>query len=495
MKHTQSNAQGKQTVWARYALAVGLLAGSGIATAATITVNATTDGVVVNGNCTLREALQAARNDQPVDQCTAGSGADVVLLPDGSYTLTGGQLVIDSGSLTLQPLVAGTRPQIRNTGPTLARVLALRTGAIVTLESLEIAFGDGRSDLFIQGGGIYSDGATLTARDVLFRFNQARLGGGLSFRGIGTNRLQLEGCSFRDNNTVTTTDQPNGSALSIDLRDDASAGITGGSFRSNQAVSSAGAIFGSVVTANIRDRAVLEVATSSFTGNGADAGPGQPVQGAFWVFGSGSARLAISDSAFRDNQQADAVALSVTALGMQMNDTTNTDLRRLRFERNDFDNGQADHVRLVLRQLATLRGTNMLIADGPVAGLRATVDAGSLLLGNLTIVNHSGFGLLSGISSTGTLRHEHVLIWTTQGYVAPPDSFDSLAFLNTTNPQFVDPDAGDYRLGPNSPAADAGNRSLPSVDRFDVNHAARIIGSQPDFGAFERGGVYADGFE
>jgi CSLREA domain-containing protein len=55
--------------------------------AAAITVNTTADELSTNGNCSLREAIQAANTDAAVDACTAGSGDDVITLPAGTYTL------------------------------------------------------------------------------------------------------------------------------------------------------------------------------------------------------------------------------------------------------------------------------------------------------------------------------------------------------------------------------------------------------------------------
>ena len=75
-------------------LALGLVAGLDalmhlpIAQAAGITVNTTTDELTTNGNCSLREAIQAANTDAAVDVCAAGSGADTITLPAGTYTLT-----------------------------------------------------------------------------------------------------------------------------------------------------------------------------------------------------------------------------------------------------------------------------------------------------------------------------------------------------------------------------------------------------------------------
>ena len=68
------------------ALLLGSLAST--ASATTITPNATTDDITNNGNCTLREAVQAANTDTAVDQCPAGSGADVIQLGAHTYDLT-----------------------------------------------------------------------------------------------------------------------------------------------------------------------------------------------------------------------------------------------------------------------------------------------------------------------------------------------------------------------------------------------------------------------
>ena len=42
------------------------------ANATTITVTSTADGIVTDGNCTLREAVQAANTNTAVDTCPAG---------------------------------------------------------------------------------------------------------------------------------------------------------------------------------------------------------------------------------------------------------------------------------------------------------------------------------------------------------------------------------------------------------------------------------------
>src|SRR5437588_10873739 len=67
------------------ATAAGMLLSCSSAHAATITVNTTADERLSDGNCSLREALQAANTDTAIDGCVKGSGADIVVVPAGSY--------------------------------------------------------------------------------------------------------------------------------------------------------------------------------------------------------------------------------------------------------------------------------------------------------------------------------------------------------------------------------------------------------------------------
>lgn len=55
---------------------------------AVITVTTDLDNLTGNGDCTLREAIQAANTDAPVDACPAGNGDDLILLPTGVYILS-----------------------------------------------------------------------------------------------------------------------------------------------------------------------------------------------------------------------------------------------------------------------------------------------------------------------------------------------------------------------------------------------------------------------
>src|SRR5262245_5934661 len=70
-----------------------------------------TEAPVVNGNCTLIEAVQAANADVAVDACPAGTGEDEVRLPAGEMVFT---VPFAGGSSALPAIDAFVR--IRGTG-------------------------------------------------------------------------------------------------------------------------------------------------------------------------------------------------------------------------------------------------------------------------------------------------------------------------------------------------------------------------------------------
>lgn len=96
---------------------LGLALAVAPAGAATIHVNTTADEMLVDGNCSLREAVAAANGDASFDACEAGSGADTIEVPAGLYTiaLAGAQEDLGStgdldllGPVTLQGAGAGS---------------------------------------------------------------------------------------------------------------------------------------------------------------------------------------------------------------------------------------------------------------------------------------------------------------------------------------------------------------------------------------------------
>jgi uncharacterized repeat protein (TIGR01451 family)/CSLREA domain-containing protein len=87
--------KGLAPTW-RLALSIALMAvlvlaapSPPVAYAATINVTTTNDELNNDGDCSLREAIEAANTNAAVDACTAGSvGMDTINLPAGTYTLS-----------------------------------------------------------------------------------------------------------------------------------------------------------------------------------------------------------------------------------------------------------------------------------------------------------------------------------------------------------------------------------------------------------------------
>lgn len=207
------------------ALFVSALATSPIL-ATTIVVDTTADDVTVNGNCTLREAIQAANGNSAVDGCAAGDAiADLISIPAGAYilTLTGSGEDLDAtGDLDIRADFPGTLTISGATAVTtfvdaggIDRVFHVVHNMTVTFQNLTITNGlvAGPGN---NGGGIaVPAGGTITLDKVGLSANLADNGGGIEFAGPGT--LSVLRSTFESNTAI----QDGGSIRSsgtLDLR-------------------------------------------------------------------------------------------------------------------------------------------------------------------------------------------------------------------------------------------------------------------------------------
>jgi CSLREA domain-containing protein len=194
------------------ALALGAaLRPSAADTVAAIAVTTVEDELNADGDCSLREAIQAANTDTAVDACPAGSDEDLIIVPAGTYSLTlaganeddnaTGDLDVWS-DLTLAGAGAG---QTILDGARQDRVLHIHGSAIVELNGLEVS--QGRTSVGVHGGGIYNEGALTLVRCVV-KGNTSGAGtygidggdgGGIYNEGT----LMLDRCTVGDNATGT----------------------------------------------------------------------------------------------------------------------------------------------------------------------------------------------------------------------------------------------------------------------------------------------------
>jgi hypothetical protein len=146
------------------------------ARATVIPVSSFTDPVTM-GDCSLRDAVDAANGDTGVDTCPAGSGDDVIRLGTGSYLLANGAAGENAnGTGDLDALAGNGALTIEGTGATTIsaqglgdRVLDVLAGETVTLRGVTITGGAPPGE---DGGGIRNAGA-LTLVDAAVVANRA----------------------------------------------------------------------------------------------------------------------------------------------------------------------------------------------------------------------------------------------------------------------------------------------------------------------------------
>ncbi len=279
------------------------LAQGQVAHAATITVNTTADELNTDGDCSLREAIYAANIDSAVDACTAGSGADTIVVPAGTYTLTippdgtpndgwDGDLDV-FGDLTIDGVGADTtviEACDSGGGPCtgIDRVFHMdpfSLGINVEMSGLTIRNGTAEG-----GGGIYSN-YTLTLTNSTVSGNSAYYGGG-----IAGNYATLT------NSTVSDNSATYGGGIysygTLTLTDSTVSGNSGGGIYSGHGTLtvSNSTVSGNTATTNgggiASEWGTLTLTSSTVSGNSASYGGG--------IYSSGGS-LTVSNSTVSAN--------------------------------------------------------------------------------------------------------------------------------------------------------------------------------------------------
>lgn len=190
-----------------------------------------------SGGCTLPDAIHAANADKPVGACTAGSGADVIHVPAGVYTLT----TVDNttfGLLTGLPIVTsnitivgdGAESTIieRAAGSPEFRLFRVwHVSSQLSLRGLTVKGGHGSAS---GGGGVYANGP-LSVRSCIFTGNDAGAHGGGAIRWSG-HKLTIAGSRFSNNRASKYL----GGALHGTGSPAALLSITGSTFDGNSAI-------------------------------------------------------------------------------------------------------------------------------------------------------------------------------------------------------------------------------------------------------------------
>jgi hypothetical protein len=454
---------------------VGLVApASPAAPAVTIPVTTSADEHDTSGagsGCALREAIVAANSDSAFGGCPAGSGADVILLPAGTYTLTlpgtnddlgaSGDLDIRSG-LTL----SGTTPaQTVVHGGGLDRVFDISGTVSVELAGLTITGGNLPGGL---GAGVINRTAalTLTHTAVLSNASAVATGGLVNLGGA----VVIANSEVRGNSLGSL--HSTGGSLSLVnsvVRENAGGPTVAGSgvIRASQILSHPAPAYGLTVAGLATETVVIQDSHISYNQGGVSHG--------------GAGTLVIRGSTLSHNNTTGLRSSAAPARTLVVNSTVSgnqrvgveaatgsVELHNVTIAGNT--SGALDGGGLWAAPAAAVTATNSLIAGNSDPGGQAPDCLGTLLSGGYNLI-----GSMLGCALTGTL---------TGNLLGQNPVIGSLADNGGPTPT--------HALLPGSPAINAadpagcadGQGGILLTDQRGFNRPGRC-----DIGAFEFGAV------
>jgi len=253
---------------------------------ATITVTTLVDNTTVDGQVTLREAIQAANTDASVDGSTAGSGADEIVFDaalfgggPGTISMNGTALPTITDDLTITGPGEALLTIDANMSSRILRVDDSNPGPNMDVAISGVTLTGGRSAS--DGGAIYNtENLTLTDSTLTDNWaNGSSTDGGAIYSRLGSSApspmVTVTDCTFNSNGATG-----DGGAIYNQF---GTTTVTGTTFDSNQA-DAGGAIYQYYGTAS--------VSGSTFTGNHAPYGGG--------IFNNNGA-LTLSNTSFTGN--------------------------------------------------------------------------------------------------------------------------------------------------------------------------------------------------
>ena len=275
------------------------------ASAATVTVTTTDDEVNADADCSLREAIEAANTDAAVDACAAGSGADVIVIPAGTYTTGATLSITDADGLTLAGASAASTIISGNDDHRIIDVVA----GDLTIQSLSLVDGEAGPNFADTGGAIRTGTTELTIMSSVLADNHASFGGAVQ---TGTGNLNVFDSTFLRN--VAQWDASNGNGGAINLTD-GELNVRRSTFTDNTAVNAGGAILTGSAPAEIERSTfndnegkfggavyagdAILIANSTFDGNTTtwdQSGIGATIEGALFTTAVALVNVTVVDS-------------------------------------------------------------------------------------------------------------------------------------------------------------------------------------------------------
>jgi hypothetical protein len=474
------------------------VSGGDFARAATYTITTLAEDTTVNGNCTLREALLAASTDTTQDACLGDVDPDTIVLDAvGTYTLHAGAIASANRQLTIRGDGDHSRADYVVELGGLQRLLYVLGNSALTLENFTAINGF----VAANGGVVLAEDSDLTLRRMAIKFSGASNGGGVTFYSHGSKTLDVEDTIFEEDRADAP--QAFGGGLFVDLQAGGTVRVVATSFLSNEINAASGSFSraGAGLYLQSFAPAAIELRHLEFYSNIITAPSNGFGAGARIILGNQAAgSIEIEDVDFENNSFGTPGATNFdSGLSLSADDGLVT-ARRVRLAHNHGISSRPQ-ASISIDGAGEATVSDLLVADGEGWGLfLSTSGTASLIAGNLTVTGHADDGLLLA-ENAGALRVENSIVFgnaTSSGsnlnvFNGTPDI--SAENLVGVDPQFVNAAGGDFRLGPTSVAADAGNQAFASVGPFDLAHGDRVVGSQLDLGAFERGALFGDDFE
>jgi hypothetical protein len=474
------------------------------------------DGLAVDGECRLREAIRAAATNLAVNECPAGGADDAIVLQSvGSYLFTSGDENLTAGALTIRgatPVAADYVIDLQH----VSRFLEVLSGARIALAGLTVTHGDAMSTTPPEGGALRVVDAHLALTDVVLSSSTASVGGGLAWTGEDFD-ARLERVALLDDSAIGQASLPSprgggavfrawgGARLTLD------AVVLSGNRAATAESGSSAYAGGAEIDANGPPGApqvdlfrltVIDNEVESLA-----AGDG----GGLLITVGGNGRVRLEDAELADNR----LLFSANVLaGDEMSASTyhdsTLDLRRARARDGVASGLSSSQIVLVGQHASQIRVDGVLATGADQNGIDLHgMGSATVVAGQLTVSESGNIGLVANATlGAATVRIENSILWGNGPDSGASDlrlfgAIDADRVANRLwvgdqgdpDPLFVAPPAGDFQLQAVSPALDAGETAFLSVGPYDLRHAPRVAGLALDLGAYERGGLFGDGFE
>lgn len=431
----------------------------------TLVVNTLTDSGIVNGNCTLREAIIAANTNAAVDACAPGVlGLDTIgFSVSGTITLVAdlppvtedltlfappsGLTISGDNSYLIMIVSSGTTLHLLN--PTIANGSSAGGGAGIfnqgTLYIASTTFSGNNATSGSYGGAIYNSG-TVSVINSIFSGNSATNGGGIYNAAGGL--VNVTHSTFSSNGL-------SGYGGGINNADSATVNIMASTFSTNTSTFGGG----------IYNEGTVTVTDSTFSGNGVLGF--SPYGGA--IGNNGASVLNVTNSAFYGNQSGYGASIFAYGTANIVNSTFSGNVAQV-------VGGGIHQVSGVVTVTNSTFSGNSAVSAGAGSG----VSAGPSTILRNTIVANSA----SGLNCYGTMTNggNNIEDGTSCGWGSGSGS------MSSTNPMLgsLGNNGGatqTHALQAGSPAIHAANVLIcPASDQRGVY---RLLDGKCDVGAYE----------